>query len=214
MDNYVITIARGFGSGGKQIARKLAESLGIGCYDYHILALASQYSGYGEELFQDEQLNGAYWTNLLMKIPVSKYPRPVQSRFVSDLKMFEIQSEIIRRLARTESCVIVGKCADYVLRDTDNTISIYIEAPREYCVRRVMEMMPGTTRQQAHSMIARTDKYRSDYYRFYTGGKEWNNVVNYDLTINTGRMGEDRAVDLIIQYLDMKFPVGGGAKHT
>ena len=126
------------------------------------------------------------------------------SRFTSDPKMFDIQSHIIRALADTESCIIVGKCADYVLRDRAYVISVYIEAPRSYCVKRVMEKMPGVTEAQAHDMISKTDRYRADYYKYYTGGNNWTDVLNYDLTINTGKVGEDGAVDLILYYLKQK----------
>ncbi len=211
MQNYVITIARGFGSGGKQIAMRLAKNLGIECYENRILSMASQYSGLGEEYFPDERLTGSYFVNLLTKMPIARNPLPVLSRFTSDPKMFDIQSHIIRVLAETESCVIVGKCADYVLRDRDNVISVYIEAPRAYCLKRIMERMPDTTEAQAHEMITKTDRYRSDYYKYYTGGGEWSNVTNYDLTINTGRVRQDGAVALIEYYLRQKFNI---EEHT
>lgn len=204
MKKYIITIARGFGSGGKQIAMRLAEKLGIECYENRLLSMASQYSGLGEEYFQDEKLNGSYFVNKLMKMSISRNPLPVLSRFTSDPKMFDIQSHIIRALADTESCIIVGKCADYVLRDRAYVISVYIEAPRSYCVKRVMEKMPGVTEAQAHDMISKTDRYRADYYKYYTGGNNWTDVLNYDLTINTGKVGEDGAVDLILYYLKQK----------
>ncbi len=204
MKRYVITIARGFGSGGKQLAIKLASRLGINCYEHRILLMASQYSGYGEEYFQDEKLNGMYLTNWLMKAPISRQPLPVVSGFVSDPKMFDLQSRIIRKLAETESCVIVGKCADYVLKEYDHVMSFYIEAPREYCVAKVMETMPGTTQEQAHDLIRRTDKYRAEYYKYYTGGKTWTDVLNYDITLNMARVGEEQALDMLVGYINRK----------
>ncbi len=204
MKKYVITVARGFGSGGKQIAMRLAEKLGIECYENRILSMASQYSGLGEEYFPDEKLNGNLLINKLLKMPIARNPLPVVSRFTSDPKMFDIQSHMIQALADTESCVIVGKCADYVLRDRDNVISVYIEAPRPYCLKRLMERMPEITEEQAHDLISKTDRYRADYYKYYTGGQDWTDVLNYDLTINTGRVGEDGAIDLILHYVNQK----------
>ena len=205
MDNYVITIARGFGSGGRQIAAKLAEELGINWYERRVMALASQYSGYGEEYFQDEKLKGSLFINSLMKLPISLSPKPVLSRFTSDPKMFDIQSHIIRELAQTESCIIVGKCADYVLRDHEKVLSLYIEAPREYCIDRVMQDMPGTTREEAGELIVKTDHYRSEYYKYYTNGCDWRNPTNYDLTINTGRLGDEKTIKIIKNTLRVKF---------
>lgn len=205
MDNYVITIARGFGSGGKEIATKVAEKLGIKCYEHRILTLASQYTGYDEGVFQkvDEKLKGGYLKKLLGAIPGMKMPEP-KGEFRSNDELFHYQAEIIRKLADTESCVIVGKCADYVLKDYKNVVSIYIEAPRDFCYPRIMKKM-GVDEAEAHRLIEKTDKYRADYYKYYTHGNYWTNPVNYDLTINSQKTGIDHAVDLIIDYLNMKF---------
>lgn len=114
MDNYVITIARGFGSGGKEIALKLAEELGIVCYENRILTLASELSGLDEELFAEvnEKMRRKKLSGLLKSLPRTVKPKPVDDEFVSDEKLFEYQKEIILHLAETQSCIIVGKCAD------------------------------------------------------------------------------------------------------
>lgn len=206
-NNFVITVARGFGSGGKQIASKLADRLGINCYEHRILALASQYTGYDESYFEDEKLNGRFFAGILTRLPISVAPRPNTTKFVSDQRTFEAQKHIIRQLAETESCVIVGKCADYILRDKTNVISVYIEAPRRYCLKRLMERMPELSEEEANKLITKTDKYRADYYKYYTGGNNWTNVVNYDLTINAERVGEEQAIQLILDYVERKFGV-------
>ena len=128
MNNFVITIARGFGSGGKEIATKLGERLGIPCYERQILTLASDKSGIDESLFvdSDEKLRSNKVAKLLHKIPFSNVLEPHEKAFVSDTNLFNIQAEIIRELARTESCIIVGKCADFVLKDSfDNRYHVY-----------------------------------------------------------------------------------------
>ena len=159
MNNFVITIARGFGSGGKEIATKLGERLGIPCYERQILTLASDKSGIDESLFveSDEKLRANKIAKLLHKIPVKNVVEPNEKAFVSDTNLFNIQAEIIRNLAKTESCIIVGKCADYVLRDFDNVISIYIEAPRAACVKSVMSKM-YISEEKANQLIKKTDK--------------------------------------------------------
>ena len=207
MKHYIITIARGFGSGGKEIGSKLAKRLDIPCYESQILKMASDYSGFNEDLFNkvDEKLTGKKtFLGKLKKVPFTSIAEPNTKEFVSDVNLYNIQEMIIRQLAMEQSCVIIGKCADYVLRDYPNVVSVYIEAPREACVRSIMNKM-GVTETEAHRLITQTDKYRSDYYRYYTGGHEWTNPVNYDLTLNSDRVGRDKCVDLLEWYCKEKF---------
>ena len=204
MENYVVTFARGFGTGGKEIASKLAKELGIHCYENRILTLASQMSGLDEKLFQEVnekvRSNGGF-SSFLKGLPRAKSYISRNEKFVSDDKLFEYQKQIIENLADTESCVIVGKCADYILRGRPNIVSIYIEAPRDFCVKRTMEHM-GVTEDAA--TIVHTDKFRADYYKYYTHGNYWTNPVNYDLTINSEKVGIEDSVKLIKDYMKIK----------
>ena len=207
MEHYIITIARGFGSGGKEIGSKLAKRLGIPCYESQILKMASDYSGINEDLFNkvDERLTERKtFLGRLKKVPFTSIAEPNTKEFVSDVNLYNIQEQIIRQLAVSQSCIIIGKCADYVLRDYPNVISAYIEAPREACVRSIMRKM-GVSEPEAHRLIAKTDKYRADYYKYYTGGHEWTNPINYDLTLNSDRIGRDECVDLLNWYCKEKF---------
>lgn len=206
MRNYVITIARGFGSGGKDIGERLSKALGIPCYERQILTMASDQSGIDESVFveTDEKLRGKYIANFLRKIPVTGVVEAWDKAFVSDVNVFNIQAEIIRSLARTESCIIIGKCADYVLRDYDNVISIYVEASREKCVESIREKM-HVSKERANQLIHSTDKYRAKYYNYYTGGRDWTNPINYDMTLNSGRIGREKCVEIIKNYVQLKF---------
>lgn len=206
MENYVITVARGFGSGGKEIASKIAKELGITCYENRILTLASQYTGYDEEEFKrvDEKLDGIYLSKVLSDLPRALNPMAQKRGFRSNDRLFGYQAEIIRKLADTESCVIVGKCADHILKDYKNVVSIYIEAPREFCYPRIMEKME-VSEQEAHKLIEKTDKYRADYYKYYTHGNYWTNPVNYDMTLNSARIGIDNCVNIVVEYVKKKF---------
>lgn len=207
MEHYVITIARGFGTGGKQIGMALAKKLNIECYENRILTLASQYCGYGEEYLEDERLQGSlFWNKLLRNLPVSRNPRPMTAKFTSNKKTFEYQQKIIQELAETESCVIIGKCADYVLRDYLNVVSVYIEAPRDYTRSRIMRRMLVSA-EEADRLITTTDKYRAEYYKFYTNGNSWTNPVNYDITLNSARLNEETCVGLIMDTLRRKLGV-------
>lgn len=207
MNNYVITIARGFGTGGKEIASRLAKDLGINCYENRILTLASQLSGYDEEKFaeENEKLKGGLLLRRLLELPRALSPKPQIDTFSSNSRLFDFQEKIIKQLAEMESCIIVGKCADYVLREYDNVISVYIEAPRPYCRERIMKRM-NVDEHEADKLISRTDKYRADYYKFYTNGNYWTNPVNYDITLNSEKVGQDNCIRLIKEYLHIKFP--------
>ncbi len=206
MDNFVVTFARGFGTGGKEIASKLAKELGIHCYENRILTLASQMSGLDEKVFREvnEKIRGnGGFSGFLKGLPRAKSYIARNEKFVSDDKLFEYQSEIIKNLAEHESCIIVGKCADYVLRGRPNVVSVYIEAPRAFCLHRTMENM-GVTEEVANATITHTDKFRADYYKYYTNGNYWTNPVNYDLTLNSEKVGVDNCVKVIEQYLIIK----------
>lgn len=109
-----------------------------------------------------------------------------------------------------KKCIIVGKAANMVLKDFDNVISVYIEAPRKACVESITRKL-GISEKEAHKLISETDKYRYDYYKYYTHGKDWRDPVAYDMTINSDRVGRDKAVDLICQYRKIKF--GEDAKN-
>ena len=205
-EHYVVTFARGFGTGGKEIASKLAEELGIHCYENRILTLASQMSGLDEEVFRevDEKIrNKGGFASFLRGLPKAKSYIARNEKFVSDDKLFEYQSKIIKNLAETESCVIVGKCADYILRGNPRVVSVYIEAPRAFCLKRTMEKM-GVTEEVAAATITQTDKFRADYYEYYTGGNYWTNPVNYDITLNSEKVGIDGCVEMVKHLLQVK----------
>lgn len=206
MENYVVTFARGFGTGGKEIAAKLAKSLSIHCYENRILTLASQLSGLDEGIFEEvnEKVRSrGGFSSFMRGLPKARHYISRNEAFVSDDTLFGYQKKIIEDLAETESCIIVGKCADWILREKSNVVSIYIEAPRDFCVSRTMEHM-GVTKETANATIEHTDRYRADYYAYYTGGNYWTNPVNYDMTLNSERVGVEECVTLIRNYLEIK----------
>lgn len=210
-DNIVITVARGFGTGGKEIASKAAKELNISCYENRILTLASQMSGLDKSLFDEvnEKIRDKGGFSAFLKgLPRAKSYIARNEKFVSDDTLFEFQKKIIEELADTESCVIVGKCADWILRGRDNVISIYIEAPRDYCLKRTMEHM-NVSEDVAAATITQTDKFRADYYKYYTKGNYWTNPINYDLTINSEKVGVENSVQLILDYVQMKMKTLG-----
>ena len=152
----------------------------------------------------DEKLRQGIFSKILRRGKKNYIAQPEDADFISDDVLFHLQMQIIRHLAETQSCIIIGKCADFVLRDYTNVISVYIEAPRRYCLRSVKEKL-NVTDSKAAKMIEKTDKYRAEYYKYYTGGNYWTNPVNYDLTLNSERVGRERCVDIIENYVKMKF---------
>ncbi len=207
MNNYVITIARGFGSGGKQIGLKLAGELGIKLMDKELLQLASIESGISEELFAlaDEKLN----RRLLMMVPDREHYgnvlTPENNKFVSDVNLFNYQVKILKMLAKTESFIVMGKAANYVLRDLDNVVSVNIQAPFENCVKTIMERSDMTEKEAANA-VRRTDKYRSEYHKYYTG-ENWKDSVNYDLCLNSASIGWDNCAEVIKQCVRSKLGI-------
>lgn len=189
---FVITIARGFGSGGKQIARELARELGIPCHEHDILTLAAEKSGLDRKRFAEAD----------EKIVKHSLIHTLSENFVPNDVLFDYQAKTILELAEKESCVIVGKCADYVLRDMDNVFSFYIEATRAVCLKNVMEKM-DISEAEANELITNTDKFRADYYKYYTHGNYWTNPVNYDLTLNSGKLGRENCIKVIKNYVKM-----------
>lgn len=206
MKKFVVTIARGFGSGGKYIGEKLGERLGIPCYEKEILTMASEKSGISLEIFakSDEKLKRSLLVKELTQIPRSKVLSPQDKAFTSDNNLFAIQTEIIQTLADTQSCIIVGKCADYILRNNNNVLSVYIDAPRSACVSSIMSKM-SVNEKEANKLIEKTDKYRSDYYKYYTGGRDWLNPTNYHLFLNSDKFGRDACVNILENIIRYKF---------
>lgn len=203
--HYAITVARGFGSGGKEVAYRLADELGINCYENRILTLASQMTGLDESEYvaADENLQHSYIMSKLSTLPITKHFIAVDHSFTSNSALFQHQVEIIKEIVKNEDCIIVGKCADYVLRDYPNVISVYIEADRPACLKRTMEKM-NVSIKEANRIINQTDRYRADYYRFYTGGSEWTDPLNYDMTLNSDKLGIQGCVSIIKSLLEYR----------
>ena len=205
MDNIVITIARQYGSGGKTIGAMLARDLGINCYSREILKMASEESGINERLFgqADERVKIASWFKVLKKPYEGELLPPESSGFVSDENLFNYQAKVIKDLAEKESCVIVGRCADFVLKDYPNVMSVFIHADKDFCMERSLERN-SMTRPEMERFIEKTDKYRGDFYRYYTG-HQWEDARNYDLCLNSGKLGFEKCVEAIKGYKKVRF---------
>lgn len=202
---YVITIARGYGSGGRTIGRMLATELGVNFYDRQLLRLASDDSGINEELFAkaDEKLKKSLLFKIARNVYKGELIPPDSDDFISNDNLFNYQAKIIKELASTEACVIVGRCADYVLKDYDNVVKLFIHAPLSDCIKTLKDMY-GNPEKEIEKQIASIDKHRAEYYKYYTG-RDWEDAVNYDLCLNTGKLGFAKCVEIVKAYLDIRF---------
>lgn len=202
MKNLVITIARGYGSGGKTIGKELAEALQIPFYDREIIRLASEDSGIHERLFAqaDERVKGGLFRPESRVYKGQLIP-PESDDFVSDENLFNYQAKIIKELAEKSSCVIVGRCADFILKDRENVFRLFVHAPEEDCVRTVMEV-DGLSSKDARRKVESIDRHRSAYYKYYTG-RAWNDPRNYDLCVNSSTLGFEKCRRLVQAYLEL-----------
>ena len=200
----VITIARQFGSGGKEIGEKLAKQLGIPFYDKALIHLAAKESGIDEDLFDsaDEKTSHNFWT-ASSGAGIYGNRIAVFNEMPMNDKLFLIQSNIIRELAESGSCVIVGRCADYILRNEPYTLPVFIHSSEEDKLKRIVDAY-GFQEKEAKDIMVKTDKKRAAYYNYYSGEK-WGKADNYDLSINSSATGIDGTVSMIIKFAELKF---------
>ena len=204
MGHTVITIARQYGSGGKTIGKMLAEDLGLHFYNREILRMASDESGINEQLFG--QVDERVKTNLLYRIAKrirnEEVLPPDSDDFLSTNNLCNYQSKVIRQLADEESCVIIGRCADYVLQDYDNVVSVFIHGPYDFCLEQAMKVN-AKSESEMRKYMEKRDKYRGEYYKYYTG-KDWFDARNYHLCLDSSKLGFDGCVEAIKAYMKVR----------
>ena len=200
----VITIGRQYGSAGRQIGRALAEELGIKCYDKELLDRAAKDSGMCQELFEnhDEKPTNSFLYSLVMDTYSFGYSSSAFSDMPINQKVFLAQFETIKKIASEGPCIMIGRCADYALGDFDNCLSVFIHASLETRIRRIAKLY-DLTDAKAKDKIQKADKKRSSYYNYYTS-KKWGDVDSYDLSIDSGKMGIDGTIELILKAIQQK----------
>ncbi len=204
MSNYVITIGREFESLGKDVGQKLAERLGIKCYDKELLSRAAKESGLCEDIFhsQDEKPTSSFLYSLVMDTyTATGYVAAPFLDMPLNHKIFLAQFDTIKKLAQEESCVIVGRCADYALSDFPHTIDTFIHADLDFRIKNAMKEF-DVSESKAKDMIIKKDKQRSSYYNYYSN-KKWGDSRYYDLTLNSARIGVDGCVEMILRYKEL-----------
>ncbi len=200
-EKYVLTFARQFGSGGHEVAKTTAEILGIPFYDKELIAIAAKESGLSEHLFDglDEKPTNSFLYSLVMGVQsgASTYCR--YGDVTGSDNIFRIQAQVIRQIADKGPCVIVGRCADYILREYENLVSVFVHADMEQRTARIMKRY-NLKEKNAEDYINKTDKRRNSFYNFYTN-RIWGSVENYNLAIDTAQVGIKNAAEIIADYV-------------
>ncbi|MCD8205655.1 MAG: cytidylate kinase-like family protein [Clostridia bacterium] len=196
----IITISRQFGSGGRTIGAEVAKKLGIPYYNHDIIARASEKIGLSPEYIEknsEDKGSASNWFGNAMAAM-----NPIGTINNGDL-VWATQKKIVEQVAAEGPCVIVGRCADYILKDRDDVIKVFVYAPKAFRANRIVEIY-GATDEMPEKRLKRMDKRRAAYYRYYTD-MEWGEAKNYDLCLNSGALGIEKCEDILVDlYKTMK----------
>ncbi len=189
MSYRIITISREFGSGGHTVGRRVAQALGIKCYDRQIIDEVAEESGFDKEYIKEksEYVPNGRLGNLMNRW---SYYGPTNEE-----RIWQIQSSFIQKLAEEEPCVIVGRCADYLLRERTDVLNVFIHASMEYRAERIVRLY-GETDETPEKRLKDKDKHRKAYYQIYTD-MVYGDARNYHICLDTGALGEDYCVELL-----------------
>ena len=206
MDKHiVITIGRQYGSAGREIGFRIAEKLGIKCYDKEILSVAAKESGLCEKIFEahDEKPTKSFLYSLVMDTYSMGYTPSGYVDMPIGHKIFLAQFDAIKNIAEKESCIFVGRCADYALEDNPDLLSVFIHSTMAHRVQRIMVRGGVKTEEEAQDLINKTDKKRAAYYNSYSN-KKWGEAKTYNLSIDSGLLGIEGTADLIVDIVRNK----------
>ena len=204
---HIITISREFGSGGREIGKLLAEQLDIPFYDKELLEMASKESGICQELFESN--DESYTNSFLYSLVMGNYPVSPEGRINPEMplnhKLFLAQFDTIKKIAENGPCVIVGRCADYILKENTDVLNFFVMGNLLEKKKRILERY-DIEKNKVEDFIKKTDKRRAHYYNFYTDMR-WGEAKNYDLCINSSKTGIQGAVELMKSYIQIKEPL-------
>ena len=204
-ERFVINIGRQIGSGGRSVGERIARRLGIRLYDKELINLAAEESGFAAEHFEraDEQEHKGVLSTL-----IGHFRTPYVGTFgasaspISNDALFKIQSDVIRRVAERESCIFVGRCADYILRDHPRAVRLFLTADDADRIRRIAARC-GCPEEEARRRMEHTDAQRASYYNYYSS-RTWGVAATYDLTVNTSVLGEEETAELLLSFIARK----------
>lgn len=200
-EKYVITIGRTFGSGGRQLGRLLAQRLCIGFYDKQLLVESARKAGYNLDYFERNDERAPKIMGGVVQFSMGFYPMSWIGDTISGSDgIYKAQCEFMHELAAKEACVIVGRSADYVLRDVENVVNVFVHAPADVCAQRIVDRLECKSPEEAKLLAARTNKLRANFYNFYTD-KRWGAAESYDLTFDSSLIPLEDIADIIIDYI-------------
>lgn len=202
MKPYIITIERQYGSGGKTVGKMLAKKLNIPFYNREIVTMASEESGINPVFFSDERLKLSFVERLKNRGKDTAVQNDSREAYLADDALFEHQVKVIKRLADEGPCVMVGRCADYVLKGRKDVVRVFVHADDEFCLEQAM-LVNSMSKAQVKKKIAEVDEYHAKYYKYHTG-KDWYDARNYDLSLNSGVLGFEGTMEEIIKYMDAR----------
>lgn len=207
-EKFVITIGRQLGSGGKAVGERLSEAFGIPVYDKRLIKFAAQQSGLGQEFFEQADEKGSskgMLTTLLgyLRSPFTGGDALYDNCLHRD-SLFKVQSDVIRDLSGRESCIFVGRCADYILRDNPRCVNLFVTADRSDRIAR-LSRLHGIAPHEAETMIVEADRKRSDYYNYYSN-RTWGAADTYHLCINSSVLGIDATAEFVRRFILQRFP--------
>ena len=203
MKPYIITIARQYGSGGKTVGKMLSDRLHIPFYNREIITMASEDSGINAVLFTDERLKPDLITRLKSRYKGNlPLPNDSSKAYLRDDALFDYQEKIIRQLADQGPCVLIGRCADYVLKGRPDVVRVFVHADADFCLEQAMKV-DSLPEEEVVRKIAEIDEYRAKYYKHHTG-HDWYDARNDDISLNSGVLGFDGVVEEIIQYMEVR----------
>ncbi|MBD5175572.1 MAG: cytidylate kinase-like family protein [Bacteroidales bacterium] len=204
-EKYVITVGRSFGSGGRALGKLIADKLGIEFYDKKLLVKAAEKAGYNLEYFEKNEERAPSIMGGIIPFSMGYYPMS----WIGDTSgngsdaIYRAQSEFIHELAADQPCVIVGRSSDYILRDVDNVVNIFVHAPIDACVDRIVERGECADRNKARVLAERTNKLRANFYNFYTD-RRWGHADTYDLCVDSSKLPLEQLADYVIDYVKLR----------
>lgn len=202
MKPFIITIERQYGSGGKTVGKMLAKHLNVPFYNHEIVSMASEESGINAVYFSDERLKPSLIERLRTRGGDTSVLNDSRERYLTDDALFEHQTKVICRLANEGPCVIVGRCADYVLKGRDDVVRVFVHADDEFCLEQAM-LVNSMSVPAVKKKIVEVDEYHAKYYKYHTG-KDWYDARNYDLSLNSGVLGFEGTMNEILNYMEVR----------
>lgn len=203
MEKKIITISRQYGSGGRYVGQKLSEKLGIPCYDEKLIDMVAKESGFAQDFVAEkgERMTGSLLFNIASSLSFANNVFSTNNGVTLQDEIYFTQNRIIKELADKGPCVIVGRCADYILREREDCLNVFIFADNESKIERA-EKYFNITREEAPAVLKKKDKARANHYKYYTD-QEWGMASNYDLCLNSGLIGIEGCVKAIQQVLEL-----------